>query len=105
MAPFVASVSAEAPSKNGWSVVVVEPTINRKSDDVREISEDNSDTEETQTEKNEFDPESFKPQLFGGFKPIYEFPTLDVDRPERRESSDADSEIATHLHVAPEPTV
>ncbi|XP_043249235.1 uncharacterized protein LOC122395603 [Colletes gigas] len=97
MAPFVASVSAEAPSKNGWSVVVVEPAINRKSDDDRGSSEDTSDAEESQTERNEFDAENFKPQLFGGFKPIYEFPTEDVDRLERRESIDAESEIPENL--------
>ncbi|XP_053970248.1 mucin-2-like [Hylaeus volcanicus] len=105
MAPFVASVSAEAPSKNGWSVVVVEPTINRKSDDDHGSSEDTSDAEESQTEKNEFDPENFKPQLFGGFKPIYEFPTEDVDRLERRESVDTGSEVATHLRDSADPAV
>ncbi|XP_003704923.2 uncharacterized protein LOC100878897 [Megachile rotundata] len=95
MAPFVASVSAEAPSKNGWSVVMVEPVVNRKSDEDRDSMENPSDTEESQTEKNEFDAENFKPQLFGGFKPIYEFPTQDEDQPERRESSDANSEVST----------
>lgn len=105
MAPFVASVSAEAPSKNGWSVVVVEPTINRKSDDDRESSENTSDAGESQTEKNEFDAENFKPQLFGGFKPIYEFPTEDVDRLERRESVDEETEVATHHHDSSDPAV
>ncbi|XP_076278329.1 uncharacterized protein LOC143208121 [Lasioglossum baleicum] len=100
MAPFVASVSAEAPSKNGWSVVV-EPTLNRKSDDVHDLSEDTSNAEETQTEKNEFDPENFKPQLFGGFKPIYEFPAEDVDRLERRESSEVDSEAPVQESAGP----
>ncbi|XP_017762196.1 PREDICTED: uncharacterized protein LOC108552257 isoform X2 [Eufriesea mexicana] len=96
MAPFVASISAEAPSKNGWSVVVVEPTINRKSDD--DFSETTSNAEETQTEKTEFDAENFKPQLFGGFKPIYEFPSEDGNRSEHRESSDVDTE---HCHLSP----
>ncbi|XP_017794937.1 PREDICTED: uncharacterized protein LOC108576443 [Habropoda laboriosa] len=103
MAPFVASVSAEAPSKNGWSVVVVEPTISRKSDD--DSSEITSDAEESQTEKAEFDAENFKPQLFGGFKPIYEFPAQDEDRPDGRESSDLDLEVATHDQESADSTV
>lgn len=92
MAPFVASVSAEAPAKNGWSVVVVDQTAERKSDDDRDNS-DASESDDTQTEKNEFDVENFKPQLFGGFKPIYEFPMEDADRPERREASDMSAKM------------
>ena len=104
MAPFVASISAEAPSKNGWSVVVVEPTINRKSDD--NLSETTSNADETQTEKAEFDAENFKPQLFGGFKPIYEFPAQNEhQRPERRESNDSETEMSTHLQVSGNSTV
>lgn len=66
MAPFLASVSAEAPSSSGWSVV-----SKAEANDRADVEEDK---EETQTEQSEFDIENFKPQLFGGFKPIYEFP-------------------------------
>lgn len=103
MAPFVASISAETPSKNGWSVVVVEPTISRKSDD--DSSETTSNAEESQTEKTEFDAENFKPQLFGGFKPIYEFPTQNEDRPERKESSELETEVSTHFQESANSTV
>lgn len=79
MAPFVASISAETPTKNDWSVIVIEPSsetdkrLNSDSDDAKLLR-----TEvDTQTEKNEFDVDNFKPQLFGGFQPIYEFPNED----------------------------
>ena len=75
MAPFVASANAEAPPKNGWNVVSVEN--NDRSSGTDENSKDALTAEETQTERSEFDPDNFKPQLFGGFKPIYEFPTED----------------------------
>ncbi|XP_058788679.1 mucin-2-like [Phymastichus coffea] len=85
MAPFVASVSAEMPAKNGWSVVVstnngTEQRTNHKEDTKKE-STDESIENETQTERNDdnFDPDNFKPVLFGGFKPIYEFP-VDEDQ-------------------------
>uniref|UniRef100_A0ABD2XDI5 Uncharacterized protein n=1 Tax=Trichogramma kaykai TaxID=54128 RepID=A0ABD2XDI5_9HYME len=117
MAPFVASVSAEMPAKNGWSVVTSAPknassgasssSSSTRDDKNREQqqqqqniekrtgnaeSEDSSQEAEAQTERTDaennnspnaggnsggnsgFDPENFKPQLFGGFKPIYEFP-------------------------------
>lgn len=92
MAPFVASMSAEAPSKNGWSVVVVEPPVGaeRKSDNDSDEAKPADSENDTQTEKNEFDADNFKPQLFGGFKPLYEFPTEDM---ERHEVTDADTEI------------
>lgn len=69
MAPFVASANAETPPKNGWNVV----QVNDRSSGTDE--KDALTAEETQTERSEFDPDNFKPQLFGGFKPIYEFPT------------------------------
>lgn len=78
MAPFIASANAEAPAKNGWNVVVVES--NDRSSTVDENNKDSLTAEDTQTERSEFDPDNFKPQLFGGFKPIYEFPTEDEER-------------------------
>ncbi|XP_029174197.1 LOW QUALITY PROTEIN: mucin-5AC-like [Nylanderia fulva] len=90
MAPFVASLSAETPSKNDWSVVVVEGA-ERKSDSDGGEAKVNSESE-TQTEKNEFDADNFKPQLFGGFKPIYEFPTEDAAR---RDVADTNAEVDT----------
>ena len=129
MAPFVASANAEAPTKNGWSVVMPNQSngndatsMDRRRDDAGSIqAEDNSKgdnvdeikdkiekndekreeeavngkiemgktTESVQvktesgdkegvTEKGEFDVENFTPQLFGGFKPIFEFP-LDTE--------------------------
>ncbi|XP_029661312.1 uncharacterized protein LOC115234401 isoform X2 [Formica exsecta] len=97
MAPFVASISAETPSKNGWSVVVVEPPAGaeRRSDSDGGESKIVSSEIETQTEKNEFDADNFKPQLFGGFKPIYEFPMEDAVR---RDVADANTEIDTPRH-------
>jgi hypothetical protein len=78
MAPFVASLSAEAPARNGWSVVVANAT-ERTAEARADVPEDSAASTESQTESagpvaEGFDPESFKPQLFGGFKPIYEFP-------------------------------
>ncbi|KAG7207396.1 hypothetical protein KM043_009048 [Ampulex compressa] len=78
MAPFVASLSAEEPVKNGWNVV--ETSIDRVSEEQKH--EDVEKTENERTERTEFDVENFKPQLFGGFKPIYEFPVDDAVRPE-----------------------
>ncbi|XP_032679458.1 uncharacterized protein LOC116847945 [Odontomachus brunneus] len=95
MAPFVASISAETPSKNGWSVVVVEPPAEAD----KKLDNDNDDAKlassemDTQTEKNDFDVDNFKPQLFGGFKPIYEFPTEDM---ERRDDTNFETDISRH---------
>jgi len=96
MAPFVASLSAEAPSKNGWSVVVMEPSVEaekRLSNDSDDARFANSEVD-VQTEKSEFDADNFKPQLFGGFKPIYEFPTEDMERGD----GDINSEMNTSMH-------
>lgn len=97
MAPFVASMSAETPSKNGWSVVVVEPpaVAERKSDGDSDDAKATDSENETQTEKNEFDADNFKPQLFGGFKPLYEFPTEDM---ERHDVAETDTEINMPRH-------
>ena len=81
MAPFVASVSAEMPVRNGWNVVQVEGSNNtreeaqRRHDKPEEAILLRQDSVSLQNEGNgKFDPDNFKPQLFGGFKPIYEFP-------------------------------
>ncbi|KYM99831.1 PREDICTED: uncharacterized protein LOC108776386 [Cyphomyrmex costatus] len=97
MAPFVASMSAETPSKNGWSVVVVEsPAGAEKKSDGDSNEEKPIDSEnDTQTERNEFDADNFKPQLYGGFKPLYEFPTEDT---ERHDVVDMDTETNMPRH-------
>ncbi|KAL6255713.1 hypothetical protein P5V15_012956 [Pogonomyrmex californicus] len=97
MAPFVASMSAETPSKNGWSVVVVEPPAGaeRKSDSDGDEAKPADSENDTQTEKTEFDADNFKPQLFGGFKPLYEFPTENM---ERHDIVDANSELNMPRH-------
>ncbi|XP_012059348.1 PREDICTED: uncharacterized protein LOC105622542 [Atta cephalotes] len=95
MAPFVASMSAETPSKNGWSVVEPPAGVEKKSDS-DSAEEKLADSEnDTQTERNEFDADNFKPQLFGGFKPLYEFPTEDV---ERHDVADMDTETNMPRH-------
>lgn len=101
MPPFVASISAETPSKNGWSVVAMESTINRKSDD----NSSEATLEEIQTEKTEFDAENFKPQMFGGFKPIYEFTTQNENHSEHKESNDLKTEMNTYVHESVNSTV
>ncbi|EFN88319.1 uncharacterized protein LOC105191978 [Harpegnathos saltator] len=94
MAPFVASISAEAPSKNGWNVVVVEPSLETdKSDGDNDDTKLASSDMDSHTEKSDFDVDNFKPQLFGGFKPIYEFPTEDV---ERRDETNIDADTSRH---------
>ncbi|XP_067208676.1 mucin-6-like [Linepithema humile] len=99
MAPFVASISAEAPSKNGWSVVVVDPPagIERKSNG----DGDGDPDADTQTEKNEFDADNFKPQLFGGFKPIYQFPTEDTEQRDVAEQTDTELNMPRHAKKLP----
>ncbi|KYN17912.1 PREDICTED: uncharacterized protein LOC108762932 [Trachymyrmex cornetzi] len=97
MAPFVASMSAETPSKNGWSVVVVEPPAGaeKKSDSDSDEEKPADSENDMQTERNEFDADNFKPQLFGGFKPLYEFPSEDV---ERQDVADMDTETNMPRH-------
>ncbi|KAK9505988.1 hypothetical protein O3M35_008007 [Rhynocoris fuscipes] len=74
-APFHASLTA--PSQ-GWSVV------QKKSQNNEKTNEDittNKDLNEIQTtEEPKFDIQNFKPQLFGGFKPIV--PPLDNEKKE-----------------------
>lgn len=83
MAPFVASISAEAPSKNSWSVVVVEQQpseADKKMDGGNDDAKLVNSEVDTRTERNHFDVDNFKPQLFGGFKPLFKFPTEDMKR-------------------------
>lgn len=63
-APFQASVNVGA-ANNGWSV------IREKSKDIDRS--DNDVTTLLPESSSEFDIENFKPQMFGGFKPIYDF--------------------------------
>uniref|UniRef100_A0A6V7L3V1 Uncharacterized protein n=1 Tax=Bracon brevicornis TaxID=1563983 RepID=A0A6V7L3V1_9HYME len=105
MAPFFASLNAEAPSRDGWSVVTTKvPMAEDKSDDgtkqehyertgnstvlssstVEEKDADGS----AQAESIDFDSENFKPQLFGGFQPILEFPTDSAEVPSELKNSD-----------------
>ncbi|XP_047368381.1 uncharacterized protein LOC124956496 isoform X1 [Vespa velutina] len=93
MAPFVASLRAEAPAKNGWNVVVIESNDKATSDD----KTDDVHIDDESTKKSEFDPENFKPQLFGGFKPIFEFPMDDNEGTEGRESSKGNSSIPKNV--------
>lgn len=76
-APFQASVNIGS-SNNGWSVVrdKSKENIDRKDD-----GEMTTLIPETST----FDIENFKPQMFSGFKPIYEFP-------EEKETSETNGE-------------
>jgi hypothetical protein len=87
-APFLASANiGVAPTNQGWSVVGgggpsnerMKPGTVDKADihgeeletsDIRPSSKD----ENQGNEPNNFDFENFRPQLFGGFKPIYTFP-------------------------------
>ncbi|XP_074105248.1 uncharacterized protein LOC141531365 [Cotesia typhae] len=117
MAPFVASLSAEMPSKNGWSVVTGDHFIPKTEsndridknedknheDEVHTDAEDKKDSDErngsnnTSTmssigeddkknneeiedgnNKNIFDSDNFKPQLFSGFQPIFKFPSEEM---------------------------
>lgn len=79
MAPFVASVSAEMPAKNGWSVVT-NNTEKQVAQEKKDLDNSASAENEAQTEKADFDPDTFKPQLYGGFKPIYEFPVQEEEQ-------------------------
>jgi len=87
-APFLASANIGVePTNQGWSVVGGgEPSSERmkpgtvdkadlhgeelEASDIRPSSEDGNQS----NEPNNFDFENFRPQLFGGFKPIYTFP-------------------------------
>jgi hypothetical protein len=85
-APFLASANiGAAPTNQGWSVVGSgEPNNERmkpgtvdKADlheEELEASDIKTGSEDLSSEPNNFDFENFRPQLFGGFKPIYTFP-------------------------------
>lgn len=85
-APFLASANiGAAPTNEGWSVVEsggpnngrMKPGTVDKADIHEEelkASEIKTNSEDKSSEPNNFDFENFRPQLFGGFKPIYTFP-------------------------------
>ncbi|XP_015109234.1 uncharacterized protein LOC107036037 [Diachasma alloeum] len=112
MAPFFASVSAEVPSRDGWSVVTLRPARGEGKTaeaENRVVEEGKGEAEERggnstasgadapeegeegglQTEASEFDAENFKPQLFGGFQPILEFPTDSAEVPSELRNKEA----------------
>ncbi|KAI4469615.1 dna-directed rna polymerases i ii and iii subunit rpabc2 [Holotrichia oblita] len=62
-APFQPSINIDNVT-NGWSAVK----------DKNKTGEDADTTTTTVTTSSEFDIENFKPQLIGGFKPLYNFP-------------------------------
>lgn len=64
-APFHASVNLDHSINQGWAVV------RDKNKTITEVSESTTIAYAT---TSEFDIENFKPQLEGGFKPIYSFP-------------------------------
>lgn len=64
-APFQASVKLDASTNQGWSVV---------RDKNRTTTEETEVTTLPLATTSEFDIENFKPQLIGGFKPLYSLP-------------------------------
>ncbi|KAH1010077.1 hypothetical protein HUJ05_004432 [Dendroctonus ponderosae] len=64
-APFQASVKLDASTNQGWSVV---------RDKNRTTTEEAEVTTLPLATTSEFDIENFKPQLIGGFKPLYSMP-------------------------------
>lgn len=74
-APFHASLTA--PSQ-GWSVVQKKPNKEKSSEESTTAKDLN---EEQTTEEPKFDIQNFKPQLFGGFKPIV--PPADTENKEK----------------------
>lgn len=83
-APFQASSSVNlneaAPTNQGWSIV--------KNPSDPEEKEDKNENVETTTNNTFFNPENFKPELQGGFKPIYELPEDGVEVDRREEIKD-----------------
>ncbi|CAG9763053.1 unnamed protein product [Ceutorhynchus assimilis] len=63
-APFQASVKLDAATNQGWSVV-------RDKNKTTTVAEEPEATTLPMATTSEFDIENFKPQLIGGFKPIY----------------------------------
>lgn len=84
-APFLASVtvgsggSNSSPSIPGWSII--SPDVNKKPED--KIDNEDASTQDATTQKG-FDIENFKPQLFGGFKPLYSLPDNIADSDKMR---------------------
>lgn len=76
-APFQASVNIG--QNNGWSVIreKAKDNIDRSDNDVTTLLPSETTTE--------FDIENFKPQMFGGFKPIFDFPE---DKQEKEHHND-----------------
>ncbi|XP_076264453.1 uncharacterized protein LOC143198828 [Rhynchophorus ferrugineus] len=68
-APFQASVKLDAATNHGWSVV-------RDKAKTTPVEETETTTIPLAT-TSEFDIENFKPQLIGGFQPLYSFPDTD----------------------------
>lgn len=78
-APFQASVNIGS-SSNGWSVIRDKSKdIDRSDKDVTTLSPESS---------SEFDIENFKPEMFGGFKPIYDLQEEKVKAVDDSESSE-----------------
>jgi hypothetical protein len=85
-APFLASANiGAAPGNQGWNVVgsgghnnerMKSGTVDKADIHEEELkaSEIKTNSEDHSSEPNNFDFENFRPQLFGGFKPIYTFP-------------------------------
>ncbi|KAJ9601393.1 hypothetical protein L9F63_000417 [Diploptera punctata] len=79
-APFLASANiGGTPISQGWSVVGKGSHSNERMKpgavERADISSEKSDNvSEDSSKTTNFDFENFKPQLFGGFKPIYTFP-------------------------------
>ncbi|CAH1953727.1 unnamed protein product [Acanthoscelides obtectus] len=85
-APFVASSNIENTHNNGWTVISKEPQKNTTNGESKDSS---SVTTMSYASSSEFDIENFKPQLEGGFKPIY---SLTKEDGESRESINERSE-------------
>nr|CAI5847546.1 unnamed protein product [Callosobruchus analis] len=75
-APFVASSNIENTQNNGWTVISKEPQKNSTNAESRDTS---AVTTVSYASSSEFDIENFKPQLEGGFKPIYSLTKEDGD--------------------------
>nr|CAH7722346.1 unnamed protein product [Callosobruchus chinensis] len=75
-APFVASSNIENTQNNGWTVISKEPQKNTTNAESRDTS---AMTTVSYASSSEFDIENFKPQLEGGFKPIYSLTKEDGD--------------------------
>ncbi|KAL1517619.1 hypothetical protein ABEB36_001358 [Hypothenemus hampei] len=79
-APFQASVKLDSVTNQGWSVV-------RDKNKTTTVEETEVTTLPLAT-TSEFDIENFKPQLLGGFKPLYSLPEVDGRKSENEEIAD-----------------